>query len=249
MTTDLDPTTADGSGQRHQPSRGPAMRAYCATLSRFTSAVQSTEQLLRNDEAGTREDTEQLEITTAGRLRRIERAGAAAEAGLEHTTAVRAVHGLPAPEEPSGSSPGGRDLARRTGGSDVGMALTSLGRRRDELRAAESEFTQWLDGHDEQSRRVVLAATGAVGVVAALAMAVLGTRMSGSASLALLAVCTVAVVTTALTTASARRLRRVCTGPGLSRRPDPVAMARYGGVVAAAAAVGLAAVNIAVGSL
>ncbi|TDE12574.1 hypothetical protein [Jiangella asiatica] len=250
MTTDLEPGATSASGERHQPSRGPAMRAYCATLSRFTSAVQSTEQLLRNDEAGTREDSEQREVASAARLRSIERAGAAAEAGLEHTAVVRAEQGLPPPTtDDTGGSASEPHLLRRAADSDVGVALTSLGRRRDAVRAAETEFAQWLTQRDEQSRRIVVTVTAVVAVVAAGVMAVVGTTASAATSLALLAACTVAVVATALMTAAARRLPRVCAGAGLARRPHPVAMARYGGELTVATAVALAAVNVTAGAL
>lgn len=476
MTTELDfgatgdPHTTPPAGP---PARSPAMRAYCATLARFTSAVQSTEQLLRNDDAGTREDAEQREQTAATRLRGIDRAGAAATDGLAHCAAVRTEHGLaddlrapagrpsataghvddawpdgpvpghglgngpvgaadtpaarpgdrpnptstaspyhhldaapddtgpgagaphtpvgavpgpstdhphlgsvtaapygrsrPAPGDGARRSPGGSTLGRldgpngrpaggtgagtggsaepgrvaggggvpfhegdrpggtadpdliagpdgiadpgrghgpsdrilrpggtadpghthassasvavhaepamlrrassvadhavpddtapgldrlrRTGGADLGVALSALGRRRDELKLAESDFATWLDAHDERSRRVALGAVVAAAATAAVVMAVVGTRMAAPAALALLIVCTVAVVAVGLGVAAARRLPRVCLGAGLSRRPDPARLATYGARIGGAALLALTAVNIGAGAL
>lgn len=456
MTTDVEFGTADDPNTTptsHPPARGPAMRAYCATLARFTSSVQSTEQLLRNDDAGTREDTEQREQTATTRLRGIDRAGAAATDGLAHCAAVRAGHGLPAaghrpadgavggsapgerlhPDAPyagrllgaepgpgpigsgaaarsphgdaavhsplggdtavhhppgsvarppadgpaaypptgdptvrppitgdtavhrppgsvarppatyppsagdaamrppyggatgrpptggstgrpphdgsasahlpiggpaarpphgsppladrpgttgrpgaavhpdTGSSgaatavrpepapprtsaahlddPAGFDRLRRTGGADLGVALTALGRRRDELKLAEAEFAAWLDAHDERSRRVTLGATVGAGLAGAAVMAVAGTRMAAAPALALLVVCTLAVVAAGLGVAAARRLPRVCRGAGLARRPDGPALARYGARIGGAALLALTAANVAAGAL
>ncbi|WP_116947844.1 hypothetical protein [Jiangella endophytica] len=357
MTADLEFGATDDPGTKppsRPPVRTPAMRAYCATLARFTSSVQSTEQLLRNDDAGTREDTEQREQTAAIRLRGIDRAGTAATDGLAHCAAVRSEHGLPAhvtePDRPpaagasadlpqfhtpddapfgdpsrhadldaprddtghfSGDDPGrgtlggvavraphgvpaagrpgsavragpgssgsgssgaatavraepaplrtpaarlddpapGLDRLRRTGGADLGVALTALGRRRDELKLAETDFAAWLDAHDERSRRVTLGAVVGAGLCGAAVMAVAGSRLAAAAAFALLIVCTLAVVAVGLGVAAARRLPRVCRGAGLSRRPDASALARYGTRIGGAALLALTAANIAAGAL
>ncbi|RIQ33626.1 hypothetical protein [Jiangella rhizosphaerae] len=355
MTADLefgapgDPAAASRPGA---PVRSPAMRAYCASLARFTSSVQSTEQLLRNDDAGTREDTEQRELTAATRLRGIDRAGAAADDGLAHCAAVRSDYGLPSgspadafaeyeerlgadgrdrpgggghaddgtvgtaedggtvgPAHDRGSagpahdrstagpprdrgtaglvrhpdsgpshgtdgslpgtatavrsgtrrlrtSPGrlddaapGLDRLRRTGGADLGVALTALGRRRDELKLAEAEFAHWLQMHDEQSRRITLGAVVAAGLAGAAVMAVAGVRTSAATALALLIVCSLAVVAAGLGVAAARRLPRVCRGAGLARRPDGWALARYGARIGGATLLALTAANIVAGAL
>ncbi|SDU32701.1 hypothetical protein [Jiangella alkaliphila] len=383
MTTDLDFGTSDDHNTASRagvPPRSPAMRTYCSTLSRFTSAVQSTEQLLRNDDAGTREDTEQRELTATTRLRGIDRAASAAADGLAHCATVRSTFGLPAdavapaggpafdldgralgagsedawpaldddaargrrgraggrpdhdalgtigrsgegvpgtfdpdhgprggapelpfddrppeggtatprpgparavrPEyaapgatvEPDPRSPGatavrsesalvhepadrpvdpapGLDRLRRTGGADLGVALTALGRRRDELKLAETDFERWLASHDERSRKITLGAAVAAGVAGVAVMAVAGARTSAATALALLIVCTLAVVAVGLGVAAARRLPRVCRGAGLARRPDGVALARYGARIGGTALLALTAANIAAGAL
>ncbi|WP_053203684.1 hypothetical protein [Jiangella muralis] len=481
MTADVefgaadDPTTPSPGA----PVRAPAMRAYCATLARFTSSVQSTEQLLRNDDAGTREDTEQREQTAATRLRGIHRASSAADDGLAHCAAVRSEYGLtsdppddgpgphparygrashppdpdplpsdegpgphldryartpllpgpsplpsdegpgphsdryglgparagrpaaddppaghlppaaanrpayepstrpayepptrlvghrssrtdpdpdygpptarrppaddtlgfgtgtgtgpyvghpsashpyasrpagadhvplggtaarradlslrgtavaPGPDSPEPGSAGPRtagptegdtttagptsgaatavhtdpvvhrtahqlddpaptlDRLRRTGGADLGVALTALGRRRDELKLAEVEFETWLVAHDERSRRVTMGAVVGAGLAGAAVMVVAGTRTSAAMTLALLIVCTLAVVAVGLGVAAARRLPRVCRGAGLARRPDAAALVRYGGRIGGVALLALTAANIAAGA-
>ncbi|TDC49017.1 hypothetical protein E1212_19360 [Jiangella ureilytica] len=399
------------AGPAGQPARSPAMRAYCATLARFTSSVQSTEQLLRNDDAGTREDTEQRELTATSRLRGIDRAALAADDGLDHCAAVRAAHGLPLPpatwgteadlalpdpadddldargpgpgepgrarlrghdtepaddgRHPAGSGtgrgprpatvspaglarlrppghgtepddhsvpsaqagngynprtgepgrarplghdtepaddsgrtahpgnghtprtgepgrarplghdtepaddsgrtahagngrvprsgtagPGGLDRLRRSGGgADLGVALTSLGRRRDALRLAEEEFAGWLAARDEQTRRVSLGAAVGAGLAGAAVMVVAGTRTSAAVSLALLAACTLVVVAVGVGVAAARRSPRVCRGAGLARRPHPLGLARYAAQIGGPALLALAAANIGAGAL
>ncbi|PZF83695.1 hypothetical protein [Jiangella anatolica] len=299
------------------PVRSPAMRTYCATLARFTSAVQSTEQLLRNDDAGAREDADQREQTAAIRLRGVDRAGAAAVDGLDQCATVRTEYGLPAAESrlaPTGDhdvlgaavrdpgvpaatqvdphaiglapephpgpgfsgtaddrsewDPAGRvtvaprpapaavtaaepglDRLRRTGGADLGVALTTLGRRRDELRAAETEFTRWFQAYDERSRRVTHGAVGVAGLAGAAVMGVVGAAASAATALALLVVCTLAVVATGTGVAAIRRLPRVCRGAGLARRPSGPALARFGAQVGGVALLALAAVNIGAGAL
>lgn len=418
MTTDLDFGTSDDhntASRTGPPLRSPAMRTYCSTLSRFTSAVQSTEQLLRNDDAGTREDTEQRELTATTRLRGIDRAASAADDGLAHCATVRSTFGLPAdvvalagrpafdldgralgagsdharpgldndadaergrlrgvsarhpraglprsagddpeyghaggrpdhdalgtigrsgqgvpgtfdpargprggapelpyddrppeggtvtprpgraravrPEyaapgtvgrtdrgpagatvEPDPRSPGATavrsesalshepadrlvdpapalDRLRRTGGADLGVALTALGRRRDELKLAETDFERWLESHDEGSRKITLGAAVAAGVAGAAVMAVAAARTSAATALALLIVCTLAVIAVGLGVAAARRLPRVCRGAGLARRPDGLALARYGARIGGTALLALTAANIAAGAL
>ncbi|TDD72250.1 hypothetical protein E1262_02710 [Jiangella aurantiaca] len=276
MTADLEFGTTGDHGTAWRPGppvRSPAMRAYCATLARFTSSVQSTEQLLRNDDAGTREDTEQRELAAATRLRGIDRAGAAADDGLAQCAAVRAEYGLPAgsalhavrrPSDdvtvapPSGPPAGaGRlddsapplDRLRRTGGADLGIALTALGRRRDELKLAETEFAHWLEADDERSRRVTLGALAAAGLGAAAVMAVAGTRTSAGTALALLIVCALTVVAVGLGVAAARRLPRVCRGAGLARRPDGRALVKYGARIGGVALLALTAANLTAGAL
>ncbi len=436
MTTDLDFGTSDDHNTASRagvPLRSPAMRTYCSTLGRFTSAVQSTEQLLRNDDAGTRDDTEQRELTATTRLRGIDRAASAADDGLAHCAAVRSTSGLPAaaialaggpafdldgralgagsehawpgmvdeaaaergrlvgtaarpalgvpdtttdplpssarhpraglprstgddpeygraggrpdhdalgtigrsghavpgsfgpdhgrrgvapelplddrppeggaatprpgparavgPEytapgsvghtdrglpgttvEPDPGSPGatavrsesalvhepagrpgdpapGLDRLRRTGGADLGVALTALGRRRDELKLAETDFERWLESHDERSRKITLVAAVAAGVAGAAVMTVAGARTSAATALALLIVCTLAVVAVGLGMAAARRLPRVCRGAGLARRPDGLALARYGARIGGTALLALTAADIAAGAL
>lgn len=321
------------TGQVPQPVRTPAMRAYCATLARFTSSVQSTEQLLRNDDAGTREDTEQRELTATTRLRGIDRAASAAADGLDHCTSVRSAHGLPlrapswgeddadvvgaseaggaeppgverggfgtSPDAVASESPARTDPGRRRGGTDgsawpaaaaagrpggargragdtrhagpgamavspaqglerlrgsggsadLGVALTSLGRRRDALRLAEDEFAGWLATRDEQTRRISLGAAVGAALAAAAVMAVAGIRMSAAVSLALLVVCTLAVVAVAVGVAASRRSPRVCRGDGLARRPHALGLARYGAQVGGLALLALAAANIGAGAL
>lgn len=245
-------------GAAGQVARSTAMRAYCATLSRFTSSVQSTEQLLRNDEVAVREDTEQRELTAASRLRGIERAATAAADGLEQCAAVRSAHGLDGLGATTGHDPSGGDgdnhragldRLRRSGSADLGVALTSLGRRRDALRLAEDEFAGWLARHDEQTRRVSLGVAVAAGLAAAAVMAVAGTSTSAATSLALLVVCTLAVVAVGVGVAAARRSPRVCRGVGLARRPYALGLARFGAQVGGLALLALAAANIGAGTL
>ncbi|MBB5787176.1 hypothetical protein [Jiangella mangrovi] len=253
------------AGRAEQPMRGPAMRGYCAALARFTSSVQSTEQLLRNDDAGTREDTEQRELTSTSRLRGIERAAHAADDGLDHGASVRSAHGLPlrasswgtdddsptAAAEAEGTAlDGGLDRLRRAaGGADLGVALTSLGRRRDALRLAEEEFTGWLAARDQQTRRICLGAAVGAGLAGSAVMAVAGSRLSAALSLALLVLCTLAVVAVGVGVAAARRSPRVCRGAGLARRPHPLGLARYAAQVGGLALLALAAANIGAGAL
>ncbi|SDT68603.1 hypothetical protein [Jiangella sp. DSM 45060] len=141
------------------------------------------------------------------------------------------------------------DRLRRTGGADLGVALTALGRRRDELKLAEAEFETWLVAHDEQSRRVTTSAAVGAGLAGAAVMVIAGTRVSAAMTLALLIACTLAVVAVGLGVAAARRLPRVCRGAGLSRRPDTTALVRYGARIGGAALLALTVANIAAGAL
>lgn len=141
------------------------------------------------------------------------------------------------------------DRLRRTGGADLGVALTALGRRRDELKLAEAEFETWLVAHDERSRRVTTSAVVGAGLAGAAVMVTAGTRMSAAMTLALLIACTLAVVAVGLGVAAARRLPRVCRGAGLARRPDTTALVRYGARIGGAALLALTVANIAAGAL
>ncbi|SEF14935.1 hypothetical protein [Jiangella alba] len=141
------------------------------------------------------------------------------------------------------------DRLRRTGGADLGVALTALGRRRDELKLAETDFETWLIAHDERSRRVTTTAVAGAGLAGASVMVVAGTRMSAAMTLVLLVVCTLAVVAVGLGVAAARRLPRVCRGAGLARRPDAAALVRCGARIGGAALLALTVANVAAGAL
>lgn len=249
MTTGLRPGSVGQAGGHELPERSPAMRAYCSALARFTSAVQSTELALRNDVAGTRDDHEQRELSSASRLRSAERAHAAAEEGLEHTATARRDHGLAETASRLGAAGIGRARRLRLGAADLGMALTALSRRRDELRLAETEFGRWLGAEDELSWRMVVGAGVVVGALGAAAMATAGTAMSAASSLMLLAGCVLAVVVAVLAVAISRRLPHACAGPSLARVPTAASLAGLGLRAAGLAAVGLAAVNIVAGLL
>ncbi len=232
--------------QGHEPKgarapRDPTMRAYCAMLSRFTSSVQSTELALRHEESSTHNDQEDLERASASRLRGISKALVEADAGIEHVDTVRTDHGVSASQ--ADTEPG-RARTRQIAGADLGITLTSLARRRDELRAAEADFDEWLRAKDETSLRSVAVATGAVGLVAVVIMIFAGLAVSAGWSLALLMSCTIAVTTTAVAVGIAVQLPQVCVGPSLTRQPDAPSLVRFAGALAGATVLALFVVNI-----
>ena len=247
MTADtgLDADRRGEDADRYRAPRAPAMQEYCATLSRFTSSVQSTELMLRHEEATIADEAEQVEQATASRLRGIERARAEAQSGLDHTAAVRQAHGV-ASTDPAVDT--GRTPRRRIGG-DLGIALTSLARRRDELRAAEEEFDTWSRSQDQNAQRVVLGAAAAVGVIGAAVLVVVGMSSSPGLTLSLLIAITGAITGTGLAAGTLVRLPVLCTGPTLIREPQATALTRFGAILACVAAAGLAAVAIASGAL
>lgn len=251
MTADagLDADRRSDDPDRYRAPRAAPMQEYCATLSRFTSSVQSTELMLRHEETTIADETDQVEQATASRLRGIERARAEAQSGLEHTATVRQAHGVagtdPATESATAS---GRAVRRRIGG-DLGIALTSLARRRDELRAAEEEFDTWSRSQDQNAQRVVVGTAAGAGVIGAAVMVVVGTSSSPVLTLSLLIVFTGAVAVAGLAAGVFVRLPVLCTGPTLVREPQATALTRFGAILAGVAGAGLLGVAIAAGVL
>lgn len=227
--------------------RGPGMQAYCATLGRFTSSVQTTEIVLRENEAAAQEEREQRELATDSRLRSLDKARAEAQAGIDHAAEVRESHGLgSADDEPK---PPGWGLSRRSGANDLGIALTTLARRRDELQATETTFEEWIDTEDMSSMKIVTGATAAVGLMAAIMMGVASASASPAGSLALLVVCVLGVTAVSLGVAASRRLPRVCSGMSLARTADPFLMTRFGAMIAGITACVLIVANVMASSL
>ncbi|PSL01359.1 hypothetical protein CLV30_11489 [Haloactinopolyspora alba] len=237
MTAHAEAEHEDHTGHAGPP-RGPAMRAYCASLTHFTSSVHSSELALRHDEAATVEQREELETASGSRLRGIDKAGAEAAAAAEHVVAVRERHGIgPADTGASAPVPDPRAM-----GADLGAALASLARRRDQLRTAEAEFDTWRRAADRTALRVVVAIAGVLGTVGALVLA--ASAASSTTTIVALLAGTAVVTGAALLAAVVLRLPQVCAGPSLARSPDPAAVSRFGALVAAVAIVGLALVSV-----
>lgn len=241
---EAEPSWTGGSGEPIR--RDPAMQSYCATLSRFTSSVQSTELSLRHEEATTGEEHDRLETAAASRLRGIDKARAEAAAGLEHIAVVRAEHGVDRAGQLTPAVIAGR--SQRHGGADIGVTLASLARRRDELRVAESEFHEWRRTADRNALRIVLGVAAAAWMVGAVVVALTSTA-PGPIAAAVLAACIVMVTAAGLGVGTALRLPQICTGPGLARVPDAARAARFGMRLCGAAAVALVAVAVLSGSL
>ncbi|WP_298323369.1 hypothetical protein [Haloactinopolyspora sp.] len=247
MTADAGVESASrADADRYRAPRAAAMQEYCATLSRFTSSVHSTELMLRHEEATIADESDQVDQAAAARLRGVERARAEAQAGLEHTATVREAHGVTGADS---NGPTGRPIRRRASSGDLGIALTSLARRRDELRAAEAEFDTWLQSHDQKAQRVVFGAAGAAGVLGAVAMVIVGGSAPPVWTLSLLLAGVVVVTAAGLATGVLVRLPALCAGPSLVREPQATAVSRFAAALAGVAAAGFIGIAVATGAL
>jgi hypothetical protein len=227
--------------------RSPGMQAYCATLGRFTSSVQTTEIVLRENEAAAQEERERRELAAETRLRGLDKARAEAAAGLEHAAAVRESHGLgSSDDEPK---PPGWGRPRPSGSPDLGIALTTLARRRDQLQAAETSFEEWADEEDLRSMKIVIGVTAVAGLIAAAMIGVVGAKLPMVGSLTLLVVGVLAVAGASIGVAVTRRLPQICSGACLARVVDPFLAVRFGAMIAGGVAGVLIVVNIMASSL